>query len=44
MKIKKCRKCGMIMGTRPNTRDTGEICSACKNAEKKKNSNCSAPC
>ena len=39
MEIKKCKKCGIIMGTRPNTIDTGDVCSACKNSEKKKEIN-----
>lgn len=40
MVIKKCSKCGMILGTRPNTVDDGSgVCFACQNAEKKKTIN-----
>lgn len=36
MEIRKCKKCGIILGTRPNTTCTGDVCGACINAEKKK--------
>jgi diphthamide synthase (EF-2-diphthine--ammonia ligase) len=39
MEIRKCKKCGIIMGTRPNTVVTGDICGACINIEKKKTIN-----
>jgi hypothetical protein len=34
--IRKCKKCGFILGTRPNLKDIDGVCSACINYEKKK--------
>jgi len=34
--IKLCKRCGFILGTRPNLKDVDGICSACINNEKKK--------
>lgn len=34
--IRKCSKCGFILGTRPNLKDKDNVCSACINDEKKK--------
>lgn len=34
--IRTCKKCGFILGTRPNLKDKDGICSACSNYEKKK--------
>lgn len=34
--IRKCKKCGFILGTRPNLKDVDGVCSACINHEKKK--------
>jgi diphthamide synthase (EF-2-diphthine--ammonia ligase) len=36
MEIKLCKKCGFILGTRPNLKDIDGICSACINYEIKK--------
>ena len=36
MSIKTCKKCGFILGTRPNLKDFNGVCSACINHEKKK--------
>lgn len=36
VEIRKCKKCGMILGTRPNLKDFDGVCTACINAEKKK--------
>ena len=37
MEIRKCKKCGFILGTRPNISDVDGVCTPCINAEKKKN-------
>ena len=34
-KIRKCKRCGFILGTRPNLKDIDGICSACINHDKK---------
>lgn len=34
--IRKCKKCGFILGTRPDIRDIDGVCLPCINAEKKK--------
>lgn len=34
--IRKCKKCGFILGMRPGLKDVDGVCSACINAEKKK--------
>ena len=39
MEIRKCKKCGFILGTRPGLKDENGVCSACINAEKKKSIN-----
>lgn len=39
MEIKKCKKCGFILGTRPNLKDVNGVCSACINHEKRKKVN-----
>ncbi len=39
MEIRKCRECGFILGTRPNTQDVGGICLACLNKNRKKEIN-----
>ena len=39
MEIRKCRKCGFILGTRPQLKDVGGVCTACINQEKKKSIN-----
>lgn len=39
MKIQKCKKCGFILGTRPNLRDENGICLACANMAQKKKIN-----
>lgn len=36
MEIKTCKKCGFILGTRPNLKDVNGVCSACINHSKKK--------
>lgn len=36
MSIRLCKKCGFILGTRPNLKDVDGVCSACINHEKKK--------
>lgn len=35
--IKKCRRCGFILNTRPNLKSVDGVCSACLNHDKKKN-------
>jgi len=35
--IKLCKKCGFILGTRPNLKDIDGVCTACINHDKKKN-------
>jgi len=35
MEIKKCKKCGFILGTRPGLRDINGVCMPCINHEKK---------
>lgn len=35
--IRTCKKCGMILGTRPNLKEVDGVCSACINHEKRKN-------
>lgn len=37
MEIRVCKKCGFILGTRPNLKDIDGVCSACINHEKKAN-------
>ncbi len=37
MAIRKCKKCGFILATRPNLKDIDGLCTACINAENKKN-------
>ncbi|WP_434303282.1 hypothetical protein [Clostridium botulinum] len=39
MKIRICKKCGFILGTRPNTKDFDGVCLACLNHDKKKDIN-----
>ena len=39
MEIKKCNECGFILGTRPNLKDAGGVCTACINQKKKKSIN-----
>lgn len=36
MEIRICKKCGFILGTRPNLNEVDGLCSACINHEKKK--------
>lgn len=36
-KIRTCKECGFILGTRPNSKDVGGICLACLNKDRKKN-------
>lgn len=36
MKIKLCKNCGFILGTRPNLKDVDGVCTACLNKVKKK--------
>lgn len=36
MTVRKCKECGMILGTRPGLKDVEGICTACLNAKKKK--------
>lgn len=35
MEIRTCRKCGFILGTRPNSKDIGGVCLACLNKDRK---------
>lgn len=35
-KAKTCKKCGFILGTRPNSKDVDGVCLACLNKERKK--------
>lgn len=35
-KIRKCKKCGFILDTRPHLKEVNGVCSACLNEEKKK--------
>ena len=37
MEIRTCKKCGFILGTRPNLKDVDGVCSACINHERRKN-------
>lgn len=37
MEIRKCKKCGFILGTRPNLKDIDGVCSACINHERRAN-------
>ena len=39
MQIRKCKKCGFILGTRPNMGDINGVCTPCINSEKKKSIN-----
>lgn len=39
MEIRKCKKCGFILGTRPNLKDEDGVCSACINHERRKSVN-----
>ena len=39
MKIKKCKNCGFILGTRPGLAERDGVCSACVNIGKKKDIN-----
>ena len=39
MRIKLCKKCGFILGTRPNLKDVDGVCVPCINSEKKKEIN-----
>lgn len=36
MEIRTCKKCGFILGTRPELKEVDGVCSACINSEKKK--------
>lgn len=36
MEIRTCKKCGFILGTRPNTKEVDGICLACLNKDRKK--------
>ncbi len=35
MEIRTCKKCGFILGTRPNSKDVGGVCLACLNKDRK---------
>ena len=35
MEIHKCKECGFILGTRPNSKDKGGVCLACLNKHRK---------
>lgn len=39
VKIRTCKKCGFILGTRPGLKEVDGVCLACINAEKKKTIN-----
>lgn len=36
MEIRKCKECGFILGTRPNSHDVNGVCLACLNKDRKK--------
>lgn len=35
MRIETCKKCGFILGTRPNTKTVNGVCLACANSSRK---------
>ena len=37
MEIRTCKKCGFILGTRPNSKDADGVCLACLNKDRKNN-------
>ena len=39
MEIQTCKECGFILGTRPGTKDSGGVCLACLNKDRKKSIN-----
>lgn len=39
MEIRVCKECGFILGARPNSKDSGGVCLACLNKDKKKGIN-----